>query len=347
MERFWLYQNNKINQMDNERKFKVCLISLIILLVTVLLISLFIGSYNTDLIGSVIYGDKLSNTVIFKIRLPRIIFASIVGGTLAMCGASLQALYRNSLASPFTLGVSGGASFGALLAIKIGLIHTVLGFSFVSISAFLFSILTMLAIYNISKVNGIVSTGKLLLAGVVANFIFSSFILFIQFFSSFTESLQTIRWIMGSLDIVGYNQIINSLIFVIPSIIILISTSKDMNVFSLGDDVANSLGVDIKRMERKIYLATSLSIGAVISISGPIGFVGLIIPHILRLVVGADNRILVPCSFLLGASFLTIADTISRTIISPVEIPVGILTACIGGIFFLWLLVKYQNDIFI
>jgi len=333
--------------MDNERKFKVCLISLIILLVTVLLISLFIGSYNTDLIGSVIYGDKLSNTVIFKIRLPRIIFASIVGGTLAMCGASLQALYRNSLASPFTLGVSGGASFGALLAIKIGLIHTVLGFSFVSISAFLFSILTMLAIYNISKVNGIVSTGKLLLAGVVANFIFSSFILFIQFFSSFTESLQTIRWIMGSLDIVGYNQIINSLIFVIPSIIILISTSKDMNVFSLGDDVANSLGVDIKRMERKIYLATSLSIGAVISISGPIGFVGLIIPHILRLVVGADNRILVPCSFLLGASFLTIADTISRTIISPVEIPVGILTACIGGIFFLWLLVKYQNDIFI
>ncbi len=333
--------------MDNERKFKVCLISLILLLVTVLLISLFIGSYNTDLIGSVLYGDKLSNTVIFKIRLPRIIFASIVGGTLAICGASLQALYRNSLASPFTLGVSGGASFGALLAIKIGLFHSFLGFSFVSISAFLFSILTMLAIYNISKVNGIVSTGKLLLAGVVANFLYSSFILFIQFFSNFTESLQTLRWIMGSLDIVGYNEIINSLIFVIPSIIILISTSKDLNVFSLGDDVANSLGVDIKKMERKIYIATSLSIGAVISISGPIGFVGLIIPHILRLIVGADNRILVPCSFLLGASFLTIADTISRTIISPVEIPVGILTACIGGIFFLWLLVKYKNDIFI
>ncbi|MEE9214157.1 MAG: iron ABC transporter permease [Thermodesulfobacteriota bacterium] len=333
--------------MDNERKFKVCLISLILLLVTVLLISLFIGSYNTDLIGSVLYGDKLSNTVIFKIRLPRIIFASIVGGTLAICGASLQALYRNSLASPFTLGVSGGASFGALLAIKIGLFHSFLGFSFVSISAFLFSILTMLAIYNISKVNGIVSTGKLLLAGVVANFLYSSFILFIQFFSNFTESLQTLRWIMGSLDIVGYNEIINSLIFVIPSIIILISTSKDLNVFSLGDDVANSLGVDIKKMERKIYIATSLSIGAVISISGPIGFVGLIIPHILRLIVGADNRILVPCSFLLGASFLTIADTISRTIISPVEIPVGILTACIGGIFFLWLLVKHQNDIFI
>lgn len=333
--------------MDNERKFKVCLISLIVLLVTVIFISLFIGSYNTDLIGSVLNGDKLSNTVIFKIRLPRIIFASIVGGTLAICGASLQALYRNSLASPFTLGVSGGASFGALLAIKIGLIHSVLGFSFVSISAFLFSILTMLAIYNISKVNGIVSTGKLLLAGVVANFLYSSFILFIQFFSNFTESLQTIRWIMGSLDIVGYNQIINSLIFVIPSIIILISTSKHLNAFSLGDDVANSLGVDTKKMERKIYIATSLSIGAVISISGPIGFVGLIIPHILRLIVGADNRILVPCSFLLGASFLTIADTISRTIISPVEIPVGILTACIGGIFFLWLLIKYQNDIFI
>jgi iron complex transport system permease protein len=275
------------------------------------------------------------------------LMATIAGGTLAITGAALQALFRNPLASPFTLGISGGASLGALLALRSGLAVGILGFSMVSISAFIFSILTMLFVYSVSKVGGVVATGRLLLAGVVANFLYSAVVMFIQFFSTFTESLQTMRWVMGSLDIVGFDTVWKTLIFVIPGCLILLSSSKDMNLFGLGDDVASSLGVNVRRMEKKIYFATSLAAGAVISVTGPIGFVGLIIPHILRMILGVDNRIILPCSFLLGATFLTAADTVSRTIISPVEIPVGIITASIGGVFFLWLLIKTKKEIIV
>jgi iron complex transport system permease protein len=194
---------------------------------------------------------------------------------------------------------------------------------------------------------GVVATGRLLLAGVVMNFLYSAFVLFIQFFSNFTESLQTMRWIMGSLDIVGYDEVWKTLAFVVPGCVILLSITKDMNLFGLGDDVASSLGVNVKRMQKLIYFATSLSAGAVISVTGPIGFVGLVIPHILRMVLGVDNRIILPCSIVLGASFLMAADTVSRTLISPIEIPVGIITASLGGIFFLWLLIRTKKEVIV
>ena len=205
----------------------------------------------------------------------------------------------------------------------------------------------MIFVYSISKVGGVIATGRLLLAGVVMNFLYSAFILFIQFFSNFTESLQTMRWIMGSLDIVGFDEVWKTLILVVPGCIILLSITKDMNLFGLGDDVASSLGVNVRRMEKLIYFATSLAASAVISVTGPIGFVGLIIPHILRMIMGVDNRIILPCSFLLGASFLTAADTVSRTLISPVEIPVGIITASVGGLFFLWLLIRTKKEVIV
>ncbi len=273
--------------------------------------------------------------------------ASIAGGTLAVCGAALQAMFRNPLASPFTLGLSGGASLGALIAIRLGLTQSILGFSIISVFSFIFSIVTILFVYSVSKVGGVVATGRLLLAGVVMNFLFSAFILFIQFFSKFTESLHTLKWIMGSLDIIGFSLVWKTALLSIPACLVLLSMTKDMNIYSLGNDVASSLGLDIRKMELKIYFATSLAAASVISVTGPIGFIGLFIPHILRITIGVDNRILVPCSFLLGASFLTTADTISRTIISPVEIPVGIVTALIGGIFFLWLLIRSKKEVII
>ena len=333
--------------MSSNRKFIISILLLFILWLAVVCIALFSGTYSIGLFEALSNTDDLSNTIFFKIRIPRILMATIAGGTLAITGAALQALFRNPLASPFTLGISGGASLGALLAIRSGLAIGVLGFSLVSISAFVFSILTMLFVYSVSKVGGVVATGRLLLAGVVANFLYSAVVMFIQFFSNFTESLHTLRWIMGSLDIVGFDTIWKTLIFVVPGCAILLSLTKDMNLFGLGDDVATSLGVDVRRMEKKIYFATSLAAGAVISVTGPIGFVGLIIPHILRMILGVDNRIILPCSFLLGASFLTLADTVSRTVISPVEIPVGIITASIGGVFFLWLLVRTKKEIIV
>lgn len=337
--------------MSTNRKFLISTVLLFVLWIIVALIAIFTGTYSIgpfEAFEAFSNSDELSKTIFLKIRIPRVLMATIAGGTLAITGAALQALFRNPLASPFTLGISGGASLGALLALKSGLAVGFLGFSMVPISAFIFSILTMLFVYSVSKVRGgVVATGRLLLAGVVANFLYSAIIMFIQFFSTFTESLQTMRWIMGSLDIVGFDTVWKTLIFVIPGCLILLSLTKDMNLFGLGDDVASSLGVNVKRMEKKIYFATSLAAGAVISVTGPIGFVGLIIPHILRMVLGVDNRIILPCSFLLGATFLTAADTVSRTIISPVEIPVGIITASIGGIFFLWLLIKTKKEIIV
>lgn len=333
--------------MSSNRKFLISMALLFILWLIVVFIALFSGTYSIGPLEALSNTDDLSNTIFFKIRIPRVLMATIAGGTLAITGAALQALFRNPLASPFTLGISGGASLGALLAIRSGLAIGVLGFSMVSISAFIFSILTMLFVYSVSKVGGVVATGRLLLAGVVANFLYSAVVMFIQFFSNFTESLHTLRWIMGSLDVVGFDTIWKTLIFVVPGCAILLSLTKDMNLFGLGDDVAASLGVDVRGMEKKIYFATSLAAGAVISVTGPIGFVGLIIPHILRMIIGVDNRIILPCSFLLGASFLTLADTVSRTVISPVEIPVGIITASIGGVFFLWLLVRTKKEIIV
>ncbi len=318
-----------------------------VLWVLISLVSIFSGTYGMLPLKDILGGDELTNTIFFKIRVPRVLMATVAGGTLAIAGAALQALFRNPLASPFTLGISGGASLGALIAIRLGLAAGVLGFSMVSVLAFLFSLLTMLFVYTVSKVGGVVATGRLLLAGVVMNFLYSAFVLFIQFFSNFTESLQTMRWIMGSLDIVGFDEVWKTLVFVIPGCLILLSITKDMNLFGLGDDVASSLGVNVKKMEKQIYFATSLAASAVISVTGPIGFVGLIIPHILRMVLGVDNRIILPCSFLLGASFLTAADTVSRTLISPVEIPVGIITASIGGLFFLWLLIRTKKEVIV
>ena len=333
--------------MQARKKLIFSLSLLVLLWILISLASIFIGTYDINPIRAIISGDELAKTIYFKIRIPRILMASIAGGTLAIAGAGLQALFRNPLASPFTLGVSGGASLGALLAIRIGLANGILGFSAVSAFSFLFSIFTIFFVYSISKLRGVVATGRLLLAGVVVNFFYSAIILFLQFFSDLTQPLQTMRWIMGSLDIVGFDTVWKSLLLVIPGCLILLSMTKDMNLFSLGDDVASSLGVDVDMMEKKIYFATSLAASAVISVTGPIGFVGLIIPHILRMILGADNRIIIPCSFLLGASFLTVTDTISRTIISPIEIPVGIITASFGGVFFLWLLMKTKKEVIV
>jgi iron complex transport system permease protein len=333
--------------MQARKKLIFSLSTLIFVWIIVSLVSIFVGTYDVSPIKAIVSGDELAQAIYFKIRIPRILMASIAGGTLAIAGAGLQALFRNPLASPFTLGVSGAASLGALLAIRIGLASGILGFSAVSVFSFLFSIFTILFVYSISTLRGVVATGRLLLAGVVVNFFYSAIILFLQFFSDLTQPLQTMRWIMGSLDIVGFDTVWKSLFFVIPGCLILISMTKDMNLFSLGDDVASSLGVNVDMMEKKIYFATSLAASAVISVTGPIGFVGLIIPHILRMILGVDNRIIIPCSLLLGASFLTAMDTISRTIISPVEIPVGIITASFGGGFFLWLLMKTKKEVIV
>ena len=276
--------------------------------------------------------------IFFRIRLPRVMTAFIAGAALALSGMTFQALFRNPLATPFTLGVSSGASFGAALAVKTGVVFTVLGMSAVSFFAFSGALMSILLVYGLTRARRGFSTATMLLAGVAVSFLFSSVILFIQYVSDFTHSFRIIRWLMGGLEIVGYGPVFTMLPFVLAGGVIVSVMINEMNLMTTGEDIALSRGVNVKSVKRVLFVATSLMVGGVVSVCGPIGFIGMMSPHICRLLVGNDHRALAPATILFGGMFLTVCDAISRTVIAPAEIPVGVITALLGGPFFLWLL---------
>jgi len=281
---------------------------------------------------------------IFIIRFSRVLLAMIVGGVLASAGVVFQSLLKNPLATPYTLGISGGASLGAVIAINLQLDFAILGFSTLPIAAFLGSLVSIFFVYSLTRTRNYLSTAILLLAGVTANYFFSAIILFIQYKAQFGQTIKMIRWMMGGLDVVNFEPIIKILPFVVIGFVLLFLQSKKYNLLSLDRDTAISLGVNVERTQKLVFFAASLTTAAVISVSGPIGFVGLIIPHTLRLIIGSDHRLLFPSSFLFGGVFLAVCDTIARTIMSPDEIPVGVITAMLGGPFFIYLLLsKKQN----
>lgn len=289
------------------------------------------------------WADNLDAQIFFVARLPRVLAAAVVGATLAASGVVLQALLRNPLATPFTLGVSAGAALGAMLALAAGLDVGLLGVSSVPLASFAGSLLATGLVYALarSQRRGL-STTVLLLAGVTLNSFFSALILFVQYVADFTQAFRTIRWLMGDLDVGGYASLAAALPFVLVSLGIFLSLSRSLNLLSLGADAAASRGVDVARAERLAFLSASLATGAAVSLAGPIGFVGIVVPHIVRLLVGADHRLVLPASICIGATFLIACDVVSRTALSPLELPVGIVTAMIGGPFFLWQLVRHS-----
>lgn len=289
------------------------------------------------------WADNLDAQIFFVARLPRVLAAAVVGATLAASGVVLQALLRNPLATPFTLGVSAGAALGAMLALAAGLDVGLLGVSSVPLASFAGSLLATGLVYALarSQRRGL-STTVLLLAGVTLNSFFSALILFVQYVADFTQAFRTIRWLMGDLDVGGYASIGAALPFVIVSLGIFLSLGRSLNLLSLGADAAASRGVDVARAERLAFFSASLATGAAVSLAGPIGFIGIVVPHIVRLLVGADHRLVLPASICIGATFLIACDVVSRTALSPLELPVGIVTAMIGGPFFLWQLVRHS-----
>lgn len=289
------------------------------------------------------WADNLDAQIFFVARLPRVLAAAIVGATLAASGVVLQALLRNPLATPFTLGVSAGAALGAMLALAAGLDVGLLGVSSVPLASFAGSLLATGLVYALarSQRRGL-STTVLLLAGVTLNSFFSALILFVQYVADFTQAYRTIRWLMGDLDVGGYASLAAALPFVVVSLGIFLSLGRSLNLLSLGADAAASRGVDVVRAERLAFLSASLATGAAVSLAGPIGFIGIVVPHIVRLLVGADHRLVLPASICIGATFLIACDVVSRTALSPLELPVGIVTAMIGGPFFLWQLVRHS-----
>jgi iron complex transport system permease protein len=291
--------------------------------------------------ASVPWSDNVDAQIFFVARLPRVLAAALVGSALASSGVVLQALLRNPLATPFTLGVSAGAALGAMLAIAFGLDLGTLGVSSVPIASFLGSMTATAIVYWLaSRQRRGLSTNVLLLAGVTLNSFFSALILFVQYLADFTQSFRTVRWLMGDLDVGSYGPLLAALPLLVLAFAVFAVLPRTLNLLTLCTDVAAARGVDVLRAERLAFVSASLATGAAVSLAGPIGFIGIVVPHLVRLLVGADHRLVLPASALFGAAFLIACDLVSRTALSPLELPVGIITAMIGGPFFLWLLVS-------
>ena len=331
--------------MNIRRRIAVVVPAFVALTLVVLVVVPTVGSTPISLAKafdrSLAWDANVDAQIFFVARLPRVLAGALVGAALAASGVVLQALLRNPLATPFTLGVSAGASLGAMIAVVLKLELTMLGITSVPLASFAGSLVATAIVYWLaaSQRRGL-STNVLLLAGVTLNSFFSALILFVQYLADFAEALRAIRWMMGGLDVAGYVPIVAALPFMIVAFAVFLMMMRTLNLLSAGAEAAAARGVEIVQAQRMAFLSASLATGAAVSLGGPIGFIGIVVPHLVRLMVGADHRIVLPASALFGASFLVVCDLAARMMMSPLEIPVGVVTALIGGPFFLWLLVK-------
>lgn len=317
----------------------LCVLALLVLALSPLMGMKFIVPQALFVEGA----DAMDRDILLDIRLPRVCMAFLAGAALSLSGMVFQAIFRNPLATPFTLGVSSGAALGTALYIRLGLSFALLGISGMSIAAFAGALLAMFVVYGLTRLKGGFSSATLLLAGVAISYFCSSLILMIQYLSGFTHSYRIIRWMMGSLDVTGFEPVGNVLLLVIIGSGAVLVMIRELNLLMTGEELAVSRGANVSVVKKTLFASVSLMIGGVVAFCGPIGFVGLIVPHICRLLIGPDHRFLTPASFLFGGVFLTVCDTVARTIIAPTEIPVGIITALLGGPFFIWLLLTRRG----
>jgi iron complex transport system permease protein len=293
---------------------------------------------------SIPFDQNVDAQIFFVARLPRVVAAALVGSTLAAAGVVLQALLRNPLATPFTLGVSAGASLGAILAIVGGLSVAIGPFTAIPIASFAGAMLATALVYWLATpVRRAMSTTVLLLAGVTLNSFFSALIMFVQYMADFTDMYRAARWLMGDLEVAGFEPIVAALPLVLLAGALVALLPQALNLLSVGSEAAATRGVDVATSQRLAFFSASLATGAAVSIGGPIGFVGIVVPHLVRMMVGVDHRIVLPASALFGAAFLVACDLLARTLLAPIEIPVGVITALIGGPFFIWLLVRSES----
>ncbi len=287
--------------------------------------------------------SSASSLILLHIRLPRVLLSGLVGGSLAAVGVVLQALLRNPLAEPYVLGISSGAALGAGFAILLGIGTTVWALSALPLFAFAGGLVALLALYQITRVGGQLPVSVLLLAGVILNAVFSACLMFMTSIMEPGRSFGMMMWLMGTLTAPTYPALTVVALYLLTGSLLLTRLARPLNLLALGEEVARSLGVEVEQVKRQVFLLSALMTGAVVSVSGMIGFVGMLIPHMVRMVLGADHRRLLPASFCVGAMFLMIADTIARTVLAPAEIPVGIVTALAGGPFFIYLLVSKKG----
>jgi iron complex transport system permease protein len=299
-------------------------------------VALLVGSQKIDF--SSLLSDPFSRTLFFRLRLPRVLMGLTIGASLAITGASLQALFRNPLADPYTLGISGGGALGASVAIALGWSLRVAGVPLVFLASFLGAMLAATLVRAIARTGAVILPGALLLSGVVVNLVSLAAVLTIQCVADPNSSLQILRWMIGSLDVIGVAPVGRMLIPLVPVWLALLALSRQLNLLAIDEDTAATLGVNVRWCETAVHTLCSLAVGVTVAMGGAIGFVGLIVPHAVRLMFGEDLRIVLPGSLLLGAAFLVLADALARTALPSGELPVGAITGLLGGPAFLWLL---------
>ena len=285
--------------------------------------------------------DPTFSFVVMEVRLPRILTAALVGGGLAVAGAVFQAILLNPLADPYTLGISSGAAFGASLAIVLALFGiSVPGWLSIPVFAFLGAMATLIGVFSLAAPDNRLSSNTLILSGVIVAAILSAGIGFIKYLADEQVSV-IIFWLMGSFVGRSWSDVLSTTVVILPGLLFILYFARDLNIMALGERTADTLGVETARVKKMLLLCASLITAICVSVSGIIGFIGLIIPHLLRLILGPDNRMLLPASFLGGAALLLGADTITRAWL-PSEIPIGVLTSLIGGPFFCYIFRKKQ-----
>jgi len=286
-------------------------------------------------------------TILFEIRFPRVVLGGLVGMTLAVAGAVYQALFRNPLADPYLIGVSSGASFGATVAMYFVWRFAWGGLNAISLAAFAGALLTTAAIYSLARVGGRTPVTTLILAGVAVGAVLSAGTTLLMFTASDAfHTIHILGWLMGSLALANWEEVRAILPYLLLGFLVIGWHAHTLNVLQLDEEQAQALGIEVERVKGVLILATSLAAAAAISVSGVIGFVGLVVPHIVRLIWGPDHRFLLPTSALLGAIGLILADSLARTLFAPRELPLGVVTALVGAPFFLHLLRRQKREVF-
>ncbi len=330
------------------KRRKTVVVLLILLLILIIIISTAIGStrISPEIVAKIFLNKLLSNektwytsqeVIIMDIRLPRVLLAAFVGAALSTAGCAMQGLLKNPMADPYIIGISSGAAVGASLAFVLLLPVQIISFIFAAISIFV--------VYNISKVGGKVPVDTLLLSGIAAGSLLAAITSLIIYTVGVPH--QIIFWLMGGLWTAEWEKVKISAVMVILGVLMIYKQGWNLNVMLLGEEQASYLGIDIEHVKRYVLLFAALITASAVSVSGIIGFVGLIIPHIMRILTGPDHRVLLPASALAGAIFLVSADTIARTVMEPAELPVGIITALFGAPFFIYLLRKRRKSIYV
>ena len=343
-----LFLSKKSNSLRFINSFQAGIITILLISLIVIFIgSITLGSFDFSIKSLLSSSNSLDNIVLLEIRIPRVFLAAFVGASLGLSGASLQGLFRNPLADPGLIGVSAGAALGASLIIVLGsgvLPEFIFGTLILPISAIIGASLVISLLYLFTQGFGYQGITYMLLVGIAVNAFASVGIGILTYISTDSELRGLTFWTMGSFGGASWQLIMPAIIIITLTMIWMIPSSRKLDLLQLGEPEAYRLGVDVKKLKFKVIISSAITVGISVSLSGMIGFVGLVVPHLVRLIGGVNHNYLLPGSALLGASLMMSADLISRILIQPAELPVGLITSAIGAPFFLWLIFRIRKS---